>query len=669
MLMERTPQRMSGTSRRGTTLMEVLVVIVIFLVGILAVVQIFPKGFQILLVNRNNSASNALANAEQERQKANPDQLPTAIGRAVLRAGRWEIDESFDPNRFAVPGNLLLPNGVLRNGGNTLGPWQLNVGANAARMIIGEGRRVPAPRAAGTGPAYYGSLMVLQYGPIDYVASPANISAYGNDLVPVYRAPDANETLSDAQYYVVDSSTNAIGVWLPVGDIGRQYRVTFSAYVNGSANKRSYLDLRVNVPAGTPDAVTGQYAPAFVSLGSLIAPDTLNSVDVNTLAVQRAYEQIAKNALFEPDDPYEFKVLDTNLGILLFNPAGSSTTILKDSGREPLMARVNYQVYDWGILRDEFRLAKTVGAQQVKLSVSNLKVAGQAGIDGRPETNIPILESAPSLAGYSDNSDANESRCNNLVILDMETGGVVMERYPNDPLPPQPSSDPLVTVNKNTGVITFHDSDGNANNGTQGRILLPDGNVLSATLENRALRALYRVRNEFSVQVLKAPSVYTQATTSSMAFNQFYAGGYIADGSVKGRIYFAPSTTGRSVDFGSIKYVARRKVDNAFENREMVGQVCGVHAPRGADLPLPYVNLFDYDDEFVRFGTIASPDDPIASIRDVKGASVAVRVTWNPDTFFLSSDPLENINRLNKWGQGLRRNTNESFLERGEVVQ
>ena len=52
--------------RLGTTLVEVLVVIVVFLVGILAVIQIFPKGYQILLLTRGKSVSQALARDTME---------------------------------------------------------------------------------------------------------------------------------------------------------------------------------------------------------------------------------------------------------------------------------------------------------------------------------------------------------------------------------------------------------------------------------------------------------------------------------------------------------------------------------------------------------------------------------------------------------------------------
>ena len=47
--------------------------IVIFLIGILAVVQVFPRGFRLLLVSRNNSAATAIGRDEVERIKANPE--------------------------------------------------------------------------------------------------------------------------------------------------------------------------------------------------------------------------------------------------------------------------------------------------------------------------------------------------------------------------------------------------------------------------------------------------------------------------------------------------------------------------------------------------------------------------------------------------------------------
>src|SRR5471030_2274065 len=63
----------------GTTLIEILVVIVVFLVGILAVIQIFPKGFKLLLLNRSKMTAQALAREYVEMMKSRSDQLPEQI--------------------------------------------------------------------------------------------------------------------------------------------------------------------------------------------------------------------------------------------------------------------------------------------------------------------------------------------------------------------------------------------------------------------------------------------------------------------------------------------------------------------------------------------------------------------------------------------------------------
>jgi hypothetical protein len=642
--------------------MEVLVVIVILLVGILAVVQIFPKGFQILMVSRNNSVSSALARTESERLKSAPEQLPMSILPVVLQDGVYITDPTFDPNGTNSMGDRLLPNGVLQRDGVALGNWQLFSGPNAVKRVVGESRRVPAPRSVGSSSVFYGGLLVLQFGPIDYNPGnsdyPSNLSVYGNDLVPQFRSPDPNERYYDGQYYVSAADSNAVTLGLPSGPEQRQYRVAFSAYINqgGTILKRDYIDVdRVNVPAAAPDAFTGKYPLYAVSLQSLI-PDSLVSVDPNTLAVQRAYKQIASNFGFS-NDPYEFKLLDTNIGVLLFNPLANSTYINKPGGREPLLARVNYDVYDWRILKDDFRLGLNSGAQQHKLSVGSLKVAGNTGIDGLKETNIPILESAPTQSGYSNTSSADEARANNLVIVDMTTGGVVMERLPGDAAPPQPVTNPLVTVNKSTGVITFIDSNGNPADGTQGRILLPDGTVLTATLENRALRAMYRVRNEFSVQVLKASSRYTSSPTAPPGASQFYVGGTDGVGNVT-RIYFPRMDAGRKVNLSEVNYFA------GGQARQISGQDMIIRYQPNDVLGLPSVDIAEIDGAASGFNYASG-----AAVRGVKGASVAVRVLWNPDSFFLSQDPIENMARLEKWGQGYRRSTNETFLERAEVVR
>ena len=82
----------------------------------------------------------------------------------------------------------------------------------------------------------------------------------------------------------------------------------------------------------------------------------------------------------------------------------------------------------------------------------------------------------------------------------------------------------------------------------------------------------------------------------------------------------------------------------------------------------PYVDITDVD------GTATTLDfygNPYGSaygyaVRRVKGASVAVRVLWNPSFFSITSDSATNMQALDRWGRDWRRTTVETFLQRGE---
>lgn len=160
---------MARCRRKGTSLVEVLVVIVIFSIGILAIVQIFPGGFQALAQTRNQSVATQLGRDEVERLKARPDLLPEQIVPVtyVFSAGDVQIlsDASRRADDLGPAAQALDQNGqLLDTGGNPLGNWMYLSGANNSRRIIGEGDVVPAPRQVGN---LYGGLRVLQFGPIE----------------------------------------------------------------------------------------------------------------------------------------------------------------------------------------------------------------------------------------------------------------------------------------------------------------------------------------------------------------------------------------------------------------------------------------------------------------------------------------------------------------------
>lgn len=53
------------------------------------------------------------------------------------------------------------------------------------------------------------------------------------------------------------------------------------------------------------------------------------------------------------------------------------------------------------------------------------------------------------------------------------------------------------------------------------------------------------------------------------------------------------------------------------------------------------------------------------AVRRVRGASMKVRVLWNPASFRLSNDTADNYNRLEEWMRSYRRIETQSFSVRG----
>ncbi len=663
----------------GTTLVEVLVVIVVFLVGILAVIQIFPKGFQLLLLARSKSVAQSLARDTAESLAARSDELPEQIVAVHYVNGNLVIDSNRDPNDLGPIGVNLAKDGAMSDASaNSLGNWQGVTGSNVFRRVIGEGRRVPAPGAVGapgSGTGYFGGLMVLQFGPISYqpatISTPSNLAVYGNDLQQIIGIPAIQDLRTDYQFFVANPNDSTIQVLLPSGQYARNYRVSFSAYVTtpSGLTKRDYTELPlVSLAANVPDA-SGQYplvAKALVGGGGLVN-DPVVSVDLNTLRVQRSFTMIAKTATFDPNEPYEYKLLNENIGVLLFNPVGHEVFVSRNGyDREPLQAKVNYDVYDWRILHDDFRIDAGVTpgepsvlnpqllSAQHKLPVQSLKVAGLAGPDGVPNPPITPLET-PRSDGTTDTSAANAQGTDNFVLVDLETGGVFCEYNPSFP------TQRLIRVDKSNGIVTVEDMDGQKSNGITGALLLPDGTIATVQMDNRAVRALYMTRQEYSVQILKAASQYTySASAVNLSPGQFYIGGTVSGIGVPWRIYFPVSDNGRKVTVGSVAYLSNA---DGFSH-SMVGQDFAIKQRSDPTLNLPSIDLTDVD------GSATGVDFSNGiGAKGIKGASIAVRVLWNPDFFNLTNDSATNMSRLERWGRSWRRTTNETYMQRGDNIK
>jgi len=672
----------------GTTLIEMLVVIVVFLVGILAIVQVFPKGFQILVWTRNESVATALARDQVEILKSRADQLPEAIipGHYVKTSGGVDFisDANQSPNdlnllgngagatvdskgNFGLPivlyANPNLPNNVPAN------DYTRYMGANRTRHIIGEARIIPAPRMVGSTSGYYGGTIVLNFGPIEFVQDPVNplvnsVNVYGNDLTAHEGFPQVGDFHTDDEYFIANPQDATIALDLPEGPINlpngnanqstRIYTMSFSAYVTtgGSTVKRDFFGLNVTTPKAAPDANGVQ--PLFqVNLSTLVPG--LGSVDLSTLRVRRVFQQVAVGSVWENYEPYTCELVNPSLGVVLFSPYAFGQTISGPTGRVPLQARIDYDVYDWSILREEFRFPQGQLAQH-QLAVGSIKVDGNADFDNRTITPIPVLEMAGSQSFV-----ANHNAADNFLLVDLDTGGVFMEKVGNDPNADVNST--LITVNKSTGLITVRDADGDPTNGTQANLLLPDGNVLqNVTIDNRALRALYVPRNNYQVQVLKAPAHYTESL-AGVGFAQFAIGPNV--GGAATRIYFPMADIGRKVTASVINY---RRTGDASP-RQLHDQDFVINAPSLLDpAHLPFIDISTVDPQASTLDVNIDSRSFGYAVSGVKGSSVAVRVLWNPNFFQLGSDGAANLNLITTYGQGWRKTTNETYLEKGDLV-
>lgn len=622
-------------STAGTTLIEVLVVIVIFLIGILAIVQVMPGGFKILRDTRDASIGTALGRAEIERLKTNSAQLPEMILPVQYTWLSGSVIISADPNRRADDlGPVaagLDENGVLYDGANNaLGGWQYLSGANVQRRVIGEGRRVPAPRVIG---GEYGGLMVLQFSPVVYNPVYQSLfQVYGNDMVSREGAPDGFARVRDYLFYLEDADEAGGQLWLPRGATNRSFRLSFNAWISdgGDTHRHSIVDATVPVRAGV-----GYAAFPLANYAPLSGGESYLGAEYDSVQVQRRFDPIPNAVSFTPNQPYEYKLLDPSLGLLLFNPTGSDYFERRPGGRRvPLMARVSYDVLDWRVIRDEFRLTDGVPSQQ-RLAIGNLKILGRPDLDGKTYGGL----------GFPVPDGAGGTEARDMVVIDLDSGGVL-------------TSDSY-HVNRSLGLVTFLDSDNNPANGIQGRVTLPGAAAaIPLTVGGRQFRALYHGVGEWSVQVLKAAAVYGPADNFPPGVAQFYI---VSPPDVpalreRTRVYFPGMDADRKITLGDVWY---RDGGGALKHLEGVDAVIRTsnNEPNG-----PYVDIKDIDPsaDIFDYSTYGY------AVRGVRGASVSVRVLRNPAFLTLGAVPADNMVALEQWGRNWRRSETETFLQRGD---
>lgn len=685
---------MDGVMKRrliaGTTLIELLVVIVVFLVGILAFVQIFPAGLGSLRTSRTMTVARLLARSETQNLAGKSKQLPEFIGATqFVGGGAFQvIDPTVNPNELMPPLNNVALNegritlgGQVLVGGSPVGDWMKVSGANRMTRVIGEGRPVGAPVAT----AYFGvgSLMQLTFGPMYYsrdpgtgVGTPGLVSGYSNDFSLRLGDRDAGfpdpanspyepwtvHFVSADKATVVGSSPflNQEQLWFNLINDGtlyrHDYRIKFTFYYDFGGTVRP-VDAVVNVPGNAvsafydEDSATPRYGiislPELMTLtGGIYTVANYRGAVVDSIRFQRLYREVSFFSGFS-DDPLEYMVINNNLGMIMLNPAASGYKLESDSdGERPMSFRCDYTVFDWRIMRDEFTVPATNASStfDVKLLLDSIKPLDSLMADSRPWAGLGTGWAGTTLDTPNSGGTVVPQ---DFVLIDMATGGVVLGNSNTDPAS-------AYFVDKSRGYINFRDTDGNAANGITGTLLFLDPSSPTAwvsdpnvQLNGRRMRALYVGRGDMALQMLKAASSYDIVTPTApvtLGAAQVYAGGTGGWGS-NDRLYFPVMDLGQRVTVGELKEagvdVPRREQQYAIDRVESVGGV------NFAVAVVPFV---------------IDNNPNVVPMRRVKGSSLKVRVVWNPGTFSLNGDEIQNFGKMKTWANDWRRVETTTFL-------
>ena len=670
--------------RRGTTLVEVLVVIVVFLIGILAIAQIFPGGIKILVRTRNVSMAQALARAEIEALKSNPGLVPEAV-LPVTYVNAGFFDPQTDPtkliNAYAPSGTSISATGQVPEAGRD---WQLISGANSYRRIIGETHVISSPRALTTDPtsgtAPFGSLLLVERGPIarDIGVPTDTVHVYGRDMsYRLVREASDYAGLREYEFLVNNPTTGAAEISFPAATAG-EYRVSLTAMVNNAGNlvRRPVFRSTVVVPA-TP-------VPGYVTLpvgsipGVLGGGETLVSVELTSVRIARRFVRIPNVTAFTVNAPFTYKLLNDRIGMLLLNPvlAGRYEERAGQS-RRPYVARVDYDVRDWRILHEDFRITQSAPAglaKTIRLPISSLRTNTVPGADGRVGLSHAAVIGGSDIPNDSmedvfvaDNTsvaNTNTAVADNFLAIDVATGGQVMESV---------AGVPSLKVDKSSGTVTFFDVTNGAGHGAplvQGLwqdIVMLDGTVVRTNITNRVIRCYFMGKDEWAVQVTRNPSNYT-STLGTPGAGQFYVGGSDATlGGVPTRIYFPRMDTNRKVSVGRIRYII------GGQAAILEGAEFSVLQRPGADsiaTPMPSIDIRDLIPGATGIVADQGPTSLPYSVSNVQGVSVLVKVFFNNAKFNLTANTATNLTSgFNQWSQQWNITTKETYLHQGESAR
>ena len=535
-----------GARRSGFTLVELLVTLVVLLIGIYGMLRIFPRGYSAIEVGQQRTTAAQLAEAEIARWKLHPESLPDAIvatdydgnligatiaGNAetlkslfvygemaglmpgvtsyqsvTLPMGEVQVANldyfartliydplDLTPSQFDAAQAAMLPSEPARP--NTLHPnWEPN-SLYLPRTVIGE--RIDIRRLGRTtlGVPFY----LLSHAPLDPLRLEDDPNAPGEDrslrvYVDVYDA-EAWEYLPagalGSRQFTVDqaSGTMSFGPTASPPMEVRQFKVD---YTDPTTFQR-VLGVTVTVGAG---AVQG-------------SPSLPAGVDPDTVQVHERLQQVSNPLLLQVTDE------TARRNIFYVNP---ETTI---SGRiefplvlqvdprpgDIAMVKVDYRVYDWGILAFEVEVPAD---GIVRLPVGRIKGPAYMNPPRQPRPQ----EVARGIKRYFDWQGDDDGRASSdpttwayVVAVDRQSGQILTD-YEGTGWPPNKyERRTRFLVNYQDAFLRFNFDPRDQN------IYGYDPNVDVANRSGRTYRIFCRAESDWAVQLMVTARRFGRSAT------------------------------------------------------------------------------------------------------------------------------------------------------------
>lgn len=604
-------------ARKGTTLVEILVVMVVLLVGIMTVVVMFPTGFKVVRAAENQTIATKLAQAEVERWKNMPGNLPDDI-LPVDRSGQVLNDQNPGPGfdgMMPVTGSagLFYPG----NAGNY-------------RKVMNETTPVPIASyfQTGGGPVF-GSRYNLAFSPIELQNDPNNPGQYlgitvkSGDLLRRVGDSDSPIYLRVGQYgidYTLGTHGNKPCFYMCFSydrNPSHEYQVTYSYMVNKSSNGNAgnppsqYLSQVDQVVH--PDA-DGNWVPVDIT----VPPGyDMDRIDDGTDSCARGFAQVTewnKDPL-DPTDPYEFTVADSILGIVAFNPRAHNALERTARGVRAVTARISYTIYDTRIIREERAVAapnedldcnNTNDHTQVKLALRFILNCGNPdSITDGDSTDNPDEPTFEGLVynqlGITVTHTTDVMVPQAMLVIDLATG--LRVELPGTP--PSRLTTRQYPIDFTAGIVHLPKT---AN-------LIDWASKPVATnveLKGRHLRFFYRADGDWSVQCQKAHTYFLREYDKDKSLDYQHYRLFLDSYDNTWKLIFARCMSGQTV---AVDYTY---TDNAGVVHKVTGKNCRISDDTIMGAPCSYVVLGSASDISI------NPGDRII----VVGVSFRSRVIW-----------------------------------------